>query len=145
MGIIKIADFGTIRIKTCLSSTSTYDPLTDERTRQPGTEFYQAPEVFCYNRKAQFASDIWSLCLTLTKLFTRRKPWSNSFQHELLIEKPPGNMHRLPEEVKPLLAAGLSYNRKDRPKADYLYKEFQKLHIKGFSKRELFNYNFHSY
>ncbi len=66
---LKIADFGSVR-----------KMVPKNMTKKIGTYLYMAPEVF-NNSTYTTACDVYSFAITLSEIFTRRKPYgSHIFQ-----------------------------------------------------------------
>lgn len=120
-----MADFGTARMKTKMGEETT---ISVTGLQQPGTPYYQAPEIQVDELQAQPSSDVWSLSLVLVELFTGRRPWDKShpqyIMKKLFSREMPDRLKDVPEIVKPIFEAGLNYNREKRPSANEMEKQF---------------------
>ena len=122
---MKLSDFGTARIKTRLDRESTFQGV--EAGPNPGTQYYQAPEVQVHGNRAQMYSDVWSGCLTMLEWVMGKKAWKTSptpfvMKHE---GKMPYILPKAPKEIRDILTQGLSYQRKERPTAADIAAHFQ--------------------
>ena len=90
----------------------------------PGTPYYQAPEVSVEGRRAQPYSDVWSASLVGTEWFTGRKSWKSTGRKAFFSMKEkrsmPTHLSKVPDGVREVLTAGLSYNAKERPDASHV-------------------------
>jgi serine/threonine-protein kinase len=107
--VAKLADFGLSGI---LKSSSLAAAMG-------GTYPYMAPEAF--DGKAAFASDIWSLCVTLYEMVTGRLPfWANDFLSlREVVQKsdpipPQKHNFRMDQRLNDLILQGLEKDHKRR-------------------------------
>ena len=74
---MKLADFGTARIKTRLEGVTTLSPNAHARA-PAGTPYFQAPEVQLGEQAAQPYSDVWTCCLVEVEWFTGKPAWKQT-------------------------------------------------------------------
>ncbi len=102
-GVSKLVDFGIAA-------------RSGEVPQAAGTPVYMAPELFA-GRPATPAADVYAATATFFECITGARPYSGTTVMELMIQHTQGRIpdELAPEEVRPLIRAGLAKDPEQRP------------------------------
>ena len=127
---IKLADFGSARIKSNKQTGSVTNPQTGGFDN-PGTPYYQAPEVLIDGKRAQPYSYVWSACLLSTEWFTGKQSWPatgpNAYWPMKQRHMMPSQLSDVPSLLREVLESGLNYSVELRPTAEKMEKDLSSL------------------
>ena len=127
---VKLCDFGLARFKSHATITwAGHEGIG-------GTFAFMAPEVLIgvqqqgqmKRMKPQPSSDVWAMCCTNIKWFTKKHPWIYSDQLDFRqdVEQKqkarllPEQLQNVPEGMAEILTKGLDYDHTTRPSAEHM-------------------------